>query len=71
MYCALITRVRADEREQRPSWAELVAQTRAATLADLRAQVEALPRVSRLAQADLIRRADVLALFDGSSDGQG
>ena len=78
--CWLIRKVRVDERERRPSWAELVAQTRAATLADLRAKVEALSHTNKCDTQDPVYagrgktmrctcwQADVLALMDGSSD---
>ena len=70
-------------RAEYPTWPELVAQTREATLADLRAKVEALPIYSTRMERewvdgvgwmstdkviDTILRSDVLALFPKEED---
>jgi len=76
MYCALITRVRADEVERRFGWVSRE-DARAWFLADLRAKVGALPERGISMTWDhpeglaLVRRAEVLALLDGGSDDQG
>jgi acetolactate synthase small subunit len=76
-HCALIAKVRADEREKntpldiaafRAKIVEAGQESIEAALADLRAKVEALEE-HIVERGDLyVRRDDVLALFDGGTE---
>jgi len=63
--CRLIAKVRADEREHTAFLHEALLRNQ---LADLRAQVEALPTyVKEPDEREYLILSDMLALFDGSS----
>jgi hypothetical protein len=63
--CALIAKVRADERERNAEMNRIVGRD---FKADLRAKVEALPLDFDAHERPVVLMADVLALFDGGGD---